>query len=177
MKNFKMITGIVCGLILTISPVMASGLDLSEKSVEELLEIRKEVDEALFNAGGFVQVPFGRYVVGADIGSGMYNIQTFKSKAEDEERDYGLTVQVFRNEEMEKTYMPAYTEHISSLLSDDKEKTDFNEADYLSFSIELGNVDAAHFSLSDGEILVLTDSSVQYPAVVVMSKQTGLFMD
>lgn len=59
-----------------ISTAMAEGIDLSGLSYEDLLELRQQVDAAIWASDGWqeVKVPAGVYVIGEDIPSGRWSV-------------------------------------------------------------------------------------------------------
>ena len=61
--------------------------DISELSVDELVQLRDQIDTALFENGGAVELPFGDYVVGRDIAPGIYVIRPHI--VEETEDNYG----------------------------------------------------------------------------------------
>lgn len=62
--------------LLLIGTAVAEGIDLSGMSYEDLLELRQQVDAAIWASDGWqeVQVPAGVYVIGEDIPSGRWTV-------------------------------------------------------------------------------------------------------
>lgn len=62
--------------LLMIGTAVAEGIDLSSMSYEDLLELRQQVDAAIWASDGWqeVQVPAGVYVIGEDIPSGRWTV-------------------------------------------------------------------------------------------------------
>ena len=61
--------------LLAVTAFAETELDLSSHSADELIELQKKVDEALYAQDGKVVLPPGELVVGVDIAPGSYLIE------------------------------------------------------------------------------------------------------
>lgn len=158
-------------------------LDLSGYSVEELLQIRDEVDKELFNKGGFVIVEEGIYVVGKDIGAGTYIIKPYPK----EENDYSdIIYSIYKNAEAKEELATQFTAYNSAWDNANEVKKSggtptwperVNESQY---RIDHGYIHAykgesVRVSLEDGQVLTLY-RNVGSPYITIQ-KVNGLFMD
>lgn len=180
MKKFKMITGIVCGLILSVAPVMASGIDFSGKSVDELLAIRSEVDEALFNAGGKTILYPGEYVVGQDIAAGRYTITPFSTTTERISTGYNCIIYKTKDAKAElDAATEAYVIQYYSTPEEERGKIEsVKEYDYIVKQINSSNEDPATISLEEGQMMYIEWVTIFDPNIqLTIEKASGLFMD
>ncbi len=158
-------------------------LDLSDYNVEELLQIRDEVDDALYKKDGLVIAEEGTYVVGKDIGEGTYIIKPYPAGSlgigvlnyviyidADAKKEYEIALNTYNT-----AYKNAQAEKDAGKTPVWPEKV--NESEYI---IASGDIDSeegetGRSSLKEGEILVFTHS---WEAVdITIQKTTGLFMD
>lgn len=80
----KNVLGIVSGLCLLITtPVMASDIDLSSMSVEELTTLRDSVVQALADKNGDNIISQGLYVVGTDIKATNFKVFYYGDSVDD----------------------------------------------------------------------------------------------
>lgn len=74
----KLIVAAILAVTLTVgtTPVMAgkdTKADIENMELDELLELKEMVNEAIEKKGGSNLLPEGRYIVGVDIEAGQYN--------------------------------------------------------------------------------------------------------
>ena len=73
----KILTVILCSVLcLSILPIAAAEVDLSNMSFDELLELQAQVNLAIFNSDKWkeVEVPMGVWDIGKDIPAGRYEL-------------------------------------------------------------------------------------------------------
>ena len=63
--------------------VTAADIDISGLSVEELIQLRTEVDEAIMNKDGAVVIGYGKYEAGVDIAPGQYTLKVYYAEEPD----------------------------------------------------------------------------------------------
>ena len=63
--------------------VSAADMDISGLSVDELLQLRTEVDEAIMSKGGAVVIGYGKYEAGVDIAPGQYTLKVYFTEGAD----------------------------------------------------------------------------------------------
>lgn len=123
-------------------PAFAATPDISGLTIDELVEYRTEIDAAIYENGGYVELPEQTYVVGVDILAGDYNIRAI------EHMSMGNEILVFADEEQIETYnaMP---------------KTNYREYSLAQQTIKFGteHIETDHdvlVRLEDGNILRTT---------------------
>lgn len=80
----KSVLGIACGLcILAATPVMASDIDLSSMSVDELTTLRDSVVQALADKNGDNIITQGLYEVGTDIKAANFKVFYYGDSTDD----------------------------------------------------------------------------------------------
>ena len=139
-----------------------AGIDLSGKTVDELIAIRQAVDEALFEQGGKVILPQGILIVGKDIAAGSYVIEVHGVK---EARSYQhFTIVIWESEEARDEARKAYTED---------PKTDITR--YMLYRNSFVAGDIARVTVNEGQVLMChTDIE---GATMTIEQAKGLFMD
>ena len=139
-----------------------AGIDLSGKTVDELIAIKQAVDEALFEQGGKVVLPQGILVVGKDIAAGSYVIEVHGVK---EAKSYQhFTIVIWESEEAREEARKAYAED---------PKTDMTR--YMIYRNSFVSGDIARVSVTDSQVLMChTDIE---GATMTIEKVSGLFMD
>ena len=98
----KKLIAIVMALITVFGMAYSETIDLDAMSVDELVELRNDVIEALYSKNGAVSLPEGRYVAGKDIAVGTYTIV----QCED---DTWSTIGIYESLDGEE---PKYSNHI-----------------------------------------------------------------
>jgi hypothetical protein len=68
---------LVLVLTMAVSPALAAGIDLSEMTDAELVELRAQIDEILNDNGS--KIYEGTYVTGTDIKPGRYELTCYQS--------------------------------------------------------------------------------------------------
>ena len=156
-------------------------IDVSSMSLEELLQLKEEVDNEIIKRGegNFVFLPSGRYVAGRDIAPGMYTISCYKTG------DNGFVIiTVFAVGETADSYDAAYREYkIKEQAYQDAinagEEAEmpemFDKGKYVVFGEKtvMGNGEVSVY-LEEGQTLSV---SISYDRVVTISQSKGLFMD
>lgn len=176
----KAICVLLCAIFLT-APVLASDVDLSGYSVEELLELQDKVNDALFEKGGLTVLSPGTYNVGIDIAPGTYVVKPHPT----EDSGY-IRYSVYKSEEAKVKYGNAYNKYdaaYSNALDRDLagETADWprevNKNKYMSSYGEISrdNAKGEKISLKDGEILEINCAWAEVPMTI--EKSGGLFMD
>ena len=160
----KKIIAIFVGIMTIVSSfsVFASDVDLSGKSVEELIVLRDAVDDAIFAAGGKTIVEGGEYLVGRDIAAGTYVVTVYSTVEENYPK--GLASYTIWNDKDAKA---KYAD------SDDD-----NRSSYCSIYYEYiaGADGPIRFTVEDGEVLEL-DALNEGTVITIEKSSGGLFMD
>lgn len=160
----KKIIAIFVGLVMLVSSctVFASDVDLSGKSVEELIALRDAVDDAIFAAGGKTIVEGGEYLVGRDIAAGTYVISVYST--------------------VEENYPKGLASYTIWLTKDSKAKWGDADSDdhspYCSIYYEYiaGAEGPVRATLEDGQVLEL-DALNEGTIITIEKSAGGLFMD
>ena len=185
----KQIAVLTAGLILagTLS-ISAAEIDISGLSVEELLQLRADVDEELMNKNGAVVIGYGKYEAGVDIAPGQYTIKVYFAEGSDLA---GLYYSILSDATADTRYDDAYWEWRRQYSAYEEAveagRTDVvlpeapNQSDYFIQRDELIEAPggSAIVSLKEGQTLALEDWCDN---VIVTIEQTGgtgkgLFMD
>lgn len=166
MKKFVALLMAVC-LCVTPMTVIAEELDLSNKSVDELLILKKEVEDVLFSQGGKVILPFGVYRVGKDIAAGNYLIEPHNAS----NLEYlGWSIVVYKSE----SSIDDYHEAMTNWRKD--ETAVVNDFLYKDIMKNVGGNESFRLTLKDGQVMELIrtlDDTVE----LTIEKAEGLFMD
>ena len=177
---------IVCVLltwVILVAPAFASEIDFSSYSVEELIQIRDEVDTALFEKDGLILAEVGKYVVGTDIGAGSYVLKPYPV---DEGKLGVLNYVVYKYDGAQEEYEAATNAYNvaykNASAAEEAGETPVwpekvNESVYIADSGRLDSEsnESGKVSLQDGQILVFTSS---WGAITIsIKKAQGLFMD
>ena len=182
----KKIICVLLSLVLFVAPALASEIDFSGYSVEELIQIRNEVDNAIYKKDGWVLIDNGIYVVGSDIAAGSYILKSFALengiwrpsgtieyyifRSEDAIREYseanGVYNVAYKNAEAAEAAgeMPVWPDKVSETqyLTDRGElEAEYNESQKI--------------TLQDGQVLILYCSYGS--AITAIKKASTLFMD
>lgn len=130
----KNVLGIVSGLCLLITtPVMASDIDLTSMSTEDLVALKDSINTEIANRGGDNVIGEGTYTVGTDIKSGNFKVTPMKGY------DGYTTFYVFKDSAEYEDYKGGNYDAGDCVI--DLE------------SYEEGNNDSGNLVLKDGEIL------------------------
>lgn len=165
--------------------VYADEIDLSGKSVEELLEIREAVDDALYEQNGMATIQYGTYVAGKDIAPGSYMIHVHRGKGVGEDESAGMYYTIWKYENAKAECEQAYRAYVEAYQAAEKAEEAGKEAeypaqismyDYCVIEEELVKAGGTfHVDLAEGSVLEITDWCEA--AVGTIEKQTGLFME
>lgn len=165
----KRLVALLIAVCLSVSPmiVVAGELDLSNKSIDELLLIQKEVEDALFSKGGKVLLPFGVYHVGKDIAAGNYLIEPHNAS----NTEYlGWSIVVYKSE----SAIDDYHEAMTNWRKD--ETAVVNDFLYKDIMKNVGGNESFRLTLKDGQVMELIrtlDDTVE----LTIEKAEGLFMN
>ena len=156
---------------------------ISYKSVDELIEIQREVGEELNNKGGKILLPSGDLVTGVDIAVGSYMIEPHNVSDEDYSHCYAITV--WKSRELKEQYDRDYEEYRAAYKKADENKEagkdyeypqELVESDYVTFDSEFDHTQTAKVTLEEGNILQWrTLWGVKLNLTIEKAK--GLFMD
>ena len=152
----KRILVVLLVLLLVSSVTLAenAGIDLSGKTVDELIAIRQAVDEALFEQGGKVILPQGMMVVGKDIAAGSYEIRSYQN----------FNVVVWKSEEAISEAQIAYSKN-----------PNVDTTQYMSYMGDFIAGDIARITLNEGQVL-MCNTDIE-GGTMTIEKVSGLFMD
>ena len=176
-----------CVVLAGCMTVSAADIDISGLSVEELLQLRTEVDEAILNKDGAVVIGYGKYEAGVDIAPGQYTLKVYF--AEDTDLA-GLYYSILTYPTADIDYENAYWEwrrKYNAYEADVEEgKTDAvmpespNQSEYYVQDQDLIEAPggSAGISLKEGQTLLLDDWCDN--VIITIAKTgtgQGLFMD
>ena len=175
---------IVCLVLIASFNVGASEIDLTGKTVEELLEIRNTINNILAEQKELITMECGTYVVGRDIAPGSYTLTLY---AVDPENVTPIYYTIWRSTEDKQNYEAAHNEYdrdyyaAFDLEMDGKEYTypaEVNDALYCEVCEErVVNGASFRVNLEEGFILKLEDSRNNDGHILTIEKTTGLFME
>ena len=158
-------------------------LDLSGYTVDELIQIQREVSEALYNQGGKIVLPSGQLLVGTDIAAGSYQIEPHN--VSDDRYSECFTIIVWKSKELMEQYQKDYKEYSAKWDQARRDKyagkdyeypQELATSDYLEFRGQFDHKSTARITLSDGNILQWkNDWGVTLDLTI--EKAGGLFMD
>lgn len=157
----------------------AEGIDLASLSIEELVQLRNDLTDELFNRSGGVPLAEGKYVVGKDIAPGAYTV------VECEDGTWSrLTVYLTENseselEKAEDAYRKARNAFFNSedtTVTEEPESIDYTQYYRLN---DLYDRVESRIRLDEGNVL---DVSILRPGegtnpLLIFKTSTGLFMD
>jgi hypothetical protein len=177
---------LVLVLLLVGSVVLAedTGLDLSGKTVDDLIAIRQAVDEALFEQGGKVVLPIGKLIAGKDIATGSYVIEVHGYNAEEVRSYEHFNIVVWKSEQSQSDYQTAYNEYSAKWNQAKRDKdagkeyeypVEIDETQYMSFRGAFNAGDSARVTLDDGQVL-MCNTDIEN-ATMTIEQAKGLFMD
>lgn len=78
MKWKYVMLSVLCVLIMSVSSVYAADINLEGLSVEELVQLKDEINEKIAELGGNNVIPSGNYLVGKDIRPGKFQLTITK---------------------------------------------------------------------------------------------------
>lgn len=139
-----------------------AGIDLSGKTVDELVKIRQSVDEALFEQGGKVVLPQGMMVVGKDIAAGSYVIEVHG--AEEAKSYQHFNISIWHSEEARAEALKVYNENPKDNLSR-----------FISYRGYFVAGDIARVTLEEGQVF-MCNTDIE-GATMTIEQAKGLFMD
>lgn len=166
------------------TPVTAEQIDFSSYSVNELLAIRDQVDEALYSQGGKTILPFGEYVVGRDIAAGSYTISPHNEDSE-EQWNSAWQLRVYKTvgdkekyeiaaHEYERAYWDAYdTKDSDNPLP---YPVDLSTSVYMSLDKDVSTDEQVTVSLEEGQLMVINRTHSDTVELTI-EKKSGLFME
>lgn len=158
----KIVAIIVALSVMASSMVFAEEIDLSGKTVDELIEIQRRVDEALFEQGGKIVLDPGMYITGKDIAPGSYIVEAHNY---DEKRNgTAYILQVWKDEQARSDY---------------KSGDDHSNQAYYShclYECHSSNKESAKFTLEEGQVLEVS-LFLQRGTSLTIEQAKGLFME
>ena len=179
----KKLLSILMSLLLFAVPAFASELDFSAYSVEELIQMRDAIDDALVEKDGLVLAEVGTYVVGTDIGAGAYILKPY---AVDEGKLGVLNYTIYLSEAAQTEYSQALSAYNTAYQNekavekaggtpvwpDPVDKTKYIAG---SGSLDSERNESGKITLKDGQVLVFSSS---WGAITIAIKRApGLFME
>lgn len=179
----KKVLCVLMSLLLFVVPALASEIDFSGYSVEELTQIRDEIDAALFEKDGLILAEVGTYIVGIDIGAGSYILKPYPV---DEGKLGVLNYIIYKNDtahaEYEKARNAYDIAYRNARAAEKAAETPVwpdlvNESQYITESGKLYSKrnESGKITLQDGQILVFSSS---WGAITIsIKKAPGLFME
>ena len=187
MKIKKIIASIMLSAVIFETPVLAADIDLSSLSVEELVDLKYQIDDELYEKQGYLDLNEGYYVVGKDIAPGEYTIKAY-GEAADGGVSNAWKIKIYKSEELRKEYETASNEYMlryseARANRDAGVETQFPEAiniyeyvlvdEYVDFAMEYSTV------LEDGNVIYFDTTLLHNKSKLVISQGTkkGLFMD
>lgn len=185
MRNFvvRLVALTLISLFLSAPIILAyADLDPSSLTLDELLELRKSIDEEIYSLGGKVVIPTsGEYVAGKDIAVGSYTITTYG----DQYDSLVMKVTVYKSREAKNDYEKAisdyneaYSAYRSSENKDNLVKPDpVNDSNYIAFSEALKIGQSCTFSIEDGQYLYIYSTRVSEYKDLTIEPAKGLFMN
>lgn len=144
----------------------SSSFDFSSMGIDELHSLIDSVNAELASRGELVELHPGLYVVGADLPAGRYLVFGYDDENLTNYWDLVVWKTSLSRSEAEK----AYNKWVSDSSGEEPIGSDY-ATDY---KLESGS--SLSFSLNDGEVLELTDSSWG-GGTVIISKSAPLFSD
>lgn len=99
----KKLVALLTAIAISTMPVYAAIPDIVGLTMDELVELRAAVNDAIFENGGAVEIMAGIYVVGRDIAAGSYKLSTID--------DGSCVFYVFEGQEKFDEYKEVTKEH------------------------------------------------------------------
>lgn len=174
-------------LVLLCVPAMAEDdgegkLDLSSKTVDELLNLQDAVSKALYQKGEMVILPTGIYVVGRDIAAGNYLIKTHSSS----EYGDGIIVNIYKTEQAKAEYESAenaydYALKLAQYNYEYEREFEIPEeidtAQFFALKMEIGSPESLKITLEEGQILECSLGYSRKDVRLTIEKYGTLFMN
>lgn len=158
-------------------------IDLSGKTVDELIQIQKAVSEALYEQGGKVVLPNGQLLVGQDIAAGSYQIEPHNVSSDSYSECF--TIVVWKSQELMERYQADYNDYNAKWYQAKRDKgagleykfpTELVKSDYAVYNGQFDHKSSVRITLEDGNILQwYNDNGVTLDLTI--EKVVGLFMD
>ena len=171
--------------MMTIAAAEGVGIDLSGKTVDELIEIQKAVSDALYAQGGKVILPQGELLVGRDIAPGSYFLEPNNGKEGYAGWSYSLIIwktatskaefEVADNARMDAYSQAERDEEAGKEAHYPPENTDWTQ--YAIVKDSFRNTDSQRITLEDGQVLDFTVWYNDPTMEMTIEKVGGLFMD
>ena len=186
MKIRKLIVSIMLSAIIIETPAFAADIDLSSLSVEDLIDLKDQIDDEIYEKQGFIDLPYGYYIVGKDIAAGEYTIKPYGEGADN--TDYSWKIRIFISEDLRKAYDVADEEFTLKKVEawknqeagfEMKAPDPINIYDYVTINEYIDFPREYTFSLEEGNVLYIDEDYILGDTKLVISKGTkkGLFMD
>ena len=158
--------------------------DLAGMSIDELLELRKSIDNAIYEQGGKIILPPGELLVGRDISAGSYLITPYNFR--EDYNGWAWSLYVYKTVNSKNAYNQADREYSAAYLraiSADDGDTDveypaeIDETQYFDFKDSFTNKVSQRITLEEGQVLEVKPWSNDPTLELAIEKAGGLFMD
>ena len=182
----KKILALVLGLLMLFSSAVVLGeVDLSGMNLEDLLQLRQDVDAAILTNNGAVILQAGDYIVGRDIAAGSYVISFYQNKSN---HSYGKII-VYTSVDAMKTYDTALNDYqlqvgiidsnikngIEVSLADKPEKFDYSKYIVTNIYERFAVGSSYRVTLEEGQVLHIENNTNDMYCTIEQAK--GLFMN
>lgn len=183
MKRLLVVMLVLMFGIMSVASAEDAGIDLSGKTVDDLIAISQAVDEALFEQGGKVVLPVGKLIAGKDIAVGSYVIEVHGYNAEEVKSFQHFNIVIWKSEQAQSEYQTAYHEYSAKWDQAKRDKETGKEYEYpvevdltqyMSFRGQFDAGDSARITLEDGQVLIC-NSDIEGTMTIEQAK--GLFME
>lgn len=124
---------IITGCLLAATPVMASDIDLTSMSTEDLVALKDSINTEIANRGGDNVIGEGVYIVGTDIKAGSFKVTAMKGY------DGYTTFYIFKDSAEYEEYKGGNYDVGDCVVDLD--------------SYEEGDIDSGNLTLKEGEVL------------------------
>lgn len=185
MKRFLVLLLALSMFLMTAAVAEETGIDLSGKTVDELLAIQKAVNDALYEQGGKVILPQGELLVGRDIAAGSYYIEPHNVREDYHGWSYNLTI--WKTATSKAEYEAAESARYDAYRQAKRDEEAGKEATYPPDSTDwtlyavvkdaFTNTVAQRITLEEGQVLEFSVWSNDPTLEMTIEKQGGLFMD
>lgn len=174
----KVICVLMCAIFIT-TPVIASDIDLSVYSVDELIELQHRISDTLAENGGLTIISEGAYLVGRDIAAGSYVLKPHSEDGYFEYYVYKTEEDRGKYENACNKYRKAYYDALEREEAGEEPNwpKQVNEKKFMTDQGLLNEDDKSgvQISLTEGQLLVLTTGLNDI--TVTIEKINGLFME
>ena len=162
--------------------VLAEDAEYSSMSTDELIEIRRAVEEEIerrLSINDYVPIPEGYHLVGIDIASGSYELRydagggnygIYIFDSEESKDEYELD-----NLEFEEEYEKWYELYREDKADSDSKPVYPDPKDYSVVSLEVWDDSPQKITIEDGQVLLIS-GDMNYDHLLIRP-WTGLFMD